>query len=118
MRPVDVAGRVLVDGAAVNPLPFEHLRGRADLVIAVDTSIGPVAPRGIPDPWDALFATIQIMGHTIVAEKLKAAAPDLVIRPNVGAFRLLDFLQASAIMRAAEPSRAELKRKLGALLAG
>jgi NTE family protein len=117
IRPVELDGRVLLDGAAVNPLPFDHLRGRADLVVAIDTSIGPTAPRGIPEPWDALFSTIQLMGQAIVAEKLKAGAPDIVIRPNVGTFRLPDFLQASAILRAAEPAKAELKSRLAALLA-
>jgi NTE family protein len=117
IRPVELDGRVLLDGAAVNPLPFDHLRGRAELVVAIDTSIGPTAPRGIPEPWDALFSTIQLMGQTIVAEKLKAGAPDLVIRPNVGTFRLPDFLHASAILRAAEPAKAELKSRLTALLA-
>jgi NTE family protein len=116
IRPVEIDGRVLVDGAAVNPLPFEALRGRADIVLAVDTSVGPLAPRGMPDPWDALFSTIQIMGHTIVAEKLKAGAPDLLIRPNVGSFRLLDFLQASAIFRAADQVKAEVKERLEQLL--
>jgi NTE family protein len=118
LRPVEVDGRILVDGGAVNPLPFDRLRGRADVIVAVDTSIGSMAPRGIPEPWDALFSTIQLMGQTIVAEKLKAGAPDIVIRPNVGTFRLLDFLQASAILRAAEPAKADLKSKLAALLAG
>ncbi len=118
LRPVEVDGRILVDGGAVNPLPFDHLRGRADVIVAVDTSIGPTAPRGIPEPWDALFSTIQLMGQTIVAEKLKAGAPDIVIRPNVGTFRLLDFLQASAILRAAEPAKAELKSRLAALMTG
>ena len=84
MRPIEIDGRVLVDGAAVNPLPFDCLRGRADVVVAVDTSIGPTMPRGIPDPWDALFSTIQVMGDTIIAEKLKHGAPDLLLRPPVG----------------------------------
>ena len=52
-----------------------------------------------------MFAAITVMGHTIVAEKLKNGAPDLLLRPNVGIFRMLDFFQASAILRAAEPSR-------------
>ena len=54
------------------------------------------------------------MGHTIVAEKLKDGAPDLLVRPNIGIFRMLDFFQASAILRAAEPVKAEVKEKLGA----
>jgi NTE family protein len=56
------------------------------------------------------------MSHTIVQHKLKDGAPDLVLRPNVGVFRMLDFFQASAILRAAEPIKAELKAKLSALL--
>jgi hypothetical protein len=38
------------------------------------------------------------------------------VRPRVGAFRATDFLQASAILRASEPAKAELKEKLKALL--
>jgi NTE family protein len=38
------------------------------------------------------------------------------VRPKVGTFRTLDFLQASAILRAAEPVKAEVKERLGALL--
>ena len=116
IRPIEIDGRILVDGAAVNPLPFECLRGRADIVVAIDTSVGPTTPRSIPDPWDALFSTIQVMSHTIVAEKLKHGTPDVLIRPNVGAFRLLDFLQASAILRAAEPANAELKQRLAEVM--
>lgn len=116
IRPVEIDGRILVDGAAANPLPFDQVRGRADIVLAVDTSIGPSQPRGIPDPWDALFSTIQLMGQTIVAEKLKYGAPDVLIRPNVSAFRLLDFLSASAILRAADAVKPEVKARLGELL--
>jgi NTE family protein len=56
------------------------------------------------------------MGATIVAAKHKHAAPDLVIRPNVGIFRTLDFYQASAIIRSAETIKAEIQEKLGALI--
>jgi NTE family protein len=40
----------------------------------------------------------------------------LLLQPNVGRFRTLDFFQASAILRVAEPIKAELKGKLLALL--
>jgi len=117
MRPVVVAGRVLIDGGATNPLPFEELRGRADLVVAVDISGAPTDERrDIPNPWECLLATVLVMGNAITAEKIKHRAPDLVVRPRVGAFRALDFLQASAILRAAEPVKVELKEKLAALL--
>src|SRR5262249_49114207 len=45
MRPVIVADRVLIDGGATNPLPFEELRGRADVVVAVDISGAPTDER-------------------------------------------------------------------------
>jgi len=117
LRPVVIEGRVLVDGAALNPLPFDRLRGRADIIVAIDSSAGPTEARGVPDPWESLFVTLQVMGHAIVSEKLKQGAPDLVIRPNVGIFRALDFMRASAILRVAAPVKAEVKEKLGALLA-
>jgi len=116
VQPLQVGGRVLIDGGVTDPLPFGCLRGKADVIVAVDVS-GGAERAGVPDPWDSLFATISVMGHTIVAHKLKEGAPELVLRPNIGIFRMLDFLQASAILRAAEPIKAELKEKLGALLA-
>ena len=117
MRPVVVDGRVLIDGGATNPLPFDQLRGRADVVVAVDISGEPTDERrDIPNPWECLLTTVLVMGSAITAEKLKHGAPDLMVRPNVGGFRTLDFLQASAILRASEPVKAELKEKLAALL--
>ncbi|HEY7662773.1 MAG TPA: patatin-like phospholipase family protein [Xanthobacteraceae bacterium] len=117
MRPVVVDHRVLIDGGATNPLPFDQLSGRADVVVAVDISGEPTEERhDVPNPWECLLSTLLVMGSAITAEKIRHRAPDLVVRPRVGAFRALDFLQASAILRASEPVKAELKQKLSALL--
>ena len=117
MRPVMIGERVLIDGGATNPLPFDQLRGRADVVVAIDISGEPAEERrDLPNPWEALVITVLVMANAIICEKLKHSAPDLMIRPNVGIFRTLDFMQASAILRAAEPIKAEVKEKLGALL--
>jgi len=118
LRPVAIDGRILIDGGATNPLPFDHLRGRADIVVAVDVFGVPAAGRGdMPSTWESVFSTVLIMGSAIVAAKLNHEAPDVLIRPNIGIFRTLDFYQASAILRAAEAAKAEVKEKLGALLA-
>ena len=116
VRPMAVDGRVLVDGGAVDPLPFSQIKGRADVVLAVDCSAGPVDVRQIPDAWESVFATITVMGQTIVAEKLRHGAPDLLIRPNVGQFRLLEFFLASSILRAAESVKAEVRDRLVPLI--
>jgi NTE family protein len=117
MRPVEVDGQVLVDGGATNPLPFEHLRGRADVIVAVEIS-GPVSAdrREVPNALECLYATVLVMTHSIINEKLRHGAPDLFLQPKVGSFRALGFLQASAILRAADPVKAEFKEKLAKLI--
>jgi len=118
VRPVEIGGHILVDGGATNPLPFDLLRGRADIVLAVEIS-GPPSPEGreVPNAIECLYATVLVMTHSIISEKLKHGAPDLLLQPNVGTFRALDFPRASAILRVAEPIKAELKERLGKLLA-
>jgi NTE family protein len=117
MRPVVIDGHILIDGGAINPLPFEHLRERADVTVAADISGVPLQMRReIPNAWECLFAAVLLMASAITAEKVKHAPPDLLVRPAVAPFRMLDFLQASAILRAAEPAKHELKEKLAALL--
>ena len=76
----------------------------------------PTERSDIPSPWECIYTTLNIMGSAIVAAKLAQAAPDLLIRPNVGIFRTLDFYQATAILRAAEAAKEVVKEGLGALL--
>jgi NTE family protein len=66
--------------------------------------------------WASVIATLNIMGSAIVAAKLALKPPDIVIRPRVGIFRTLDFYQATAILRAANAVKAEIKERLGSLL--
>ena len=113
IRPVRIGERLLVDGGAVNPLPFDHLIGRADVIVAIDVTGGPV-PQGVrmPTGFDAMFGTLQIMQGAIVAAKLKIYRPEIVVRPAVDRFRVLDFLDARAILVAAAPAKEALKREI------
>jgi NTE family protein len=70
----------------------------------------------VPQPWETLFAAFQVMGHIIVTEKLKHGAPDLLLRQNMNLFRLLDFFQASSILRVAGMRKAEIKEQIAAVL--
>jgi NTE family protein len=113
IRPVRIGGRLLVDGGAVNPLPFDHLIGRADVIVAVDVTGGPVPQEArTPTGFDAMFGTLQIMQGAIVAAKLKIYRPQILVRPAVDRFRVLDFLDARAILSAAAPAKDELKREI------
>jgi NTE family protein len=116
-RPVLLDGRVMVDGGATNPLPFDKLRDKADIVIAVDGAGPPAQSRTeMPSAMEAYLATILVMAETIIEEKLQHSAPEITLRPNVGVFRTLDFLRVSAILRASEPAKVELREKLTKLL--
>jgi NTE family protein len=116
-RPVSIDSRILIDGGTTNPLPFDRLRGQADIVVAVDVTGVPTAERGdMPSMWENMLTSLIIMSSSIIAAKIEHGAPDLVIRPNVAIFRTLDFYQASAILRTADALKAEVKEKLGALL--
>ncbi len=79
MRPVVVDERVLIDGGATNPLPFDVLRGRADVVVAIDISGEPIDERrDIPNPWECLATTVLVMGNAITDREAQArrARPD------------------------------------------
>lgn len=120
IRPVRIDGRVLVDGATVNPLPIDHLAGKADIIVGVDVSGAPTVAgeADMPGAWEAMFGALQIMQGAIVDAKAAQYRPDILIRPNVGSIRALDFGRSSVIFRLAKPAKEELKRRLGALLAG
>jgi NTE family protein len=122
-RPVVLDGRVLIDGGYVNPLPFDILMDKADLTVAVDVTGDTRRHAGsklgiVPRPIEARIGAAQLLFHSVTREKLKARAPDILIRPAVGAFASLDFFKIEAILTAAEPVKDELKRKLAQHLEG
>jgi NTE family protein len=116
-RPVSIDQRIYIDGGTTEPLPFGPLNGRADIVVAVDVFGAPEPQRvDVPNAWESMFTALLIMGTAIVAAKHRGGPPDLVIRPNVTIFRTLEFYRASAILRAADAIKAEVKERLGPLL--
>lgn len=118
-RPVRRKGRVLIDGGIFNPLPFDRLCDRADIVIAVDVNGGPEGDGSkLPTPMEAMFGATQLMMQSIIDTKLKLHAPDLLLRPPVGRYRVLDFLLARQILDETASFKEETKRALDQLLTG
>ena len=74
-------------------------------------------PGARPRTLDAITGSTQILFHSITREKLKAAAPDVLVRPDVGGFGSLDYFKIEAILAAAEPAKENLKSKLSQMLA-
>lgn len=113
-KPVTIQDRIMIDGGVVNPLPFDALPQACDIVVAVDV-VGSPAPRGKaphPSASDSLFGATQILMQSVVAEKLKSRHPDILVRPDIEAFRVLDFLKARKIMDVAQPIRETVKRQI------
>lgn len=113
--PVHLGGRVMIDGGIFNPVPYDHLAATADIVIGVDVVGGPEGePNQSPNRIDSLFGASQLMMQSNIALKLKLGAPDIFLRPNVNAFRVLDFLKARQVIEATEGIKDVLKRELDA----
>lgn len=114
LRPVEHEGRVLVDGGFVNPLPFDVFKGDADITAAIDvspgTSRGKDEKKQFPSLMETIIGSPQIALNTIIREKLKANAPDILIRPHIGQYNVLDFFKFDEIFTASEAAKAEFKR--------
>ncbi len=118
VRPVTIAGQVLIDGGAVNPLPYEHVTRRGAFVIAVDVcGASFVSDSRVPEPIEAMFGASQILMSAVVQRMIEQHRPDMIVRPDVGAFAGLDFFRAQDILTAAEASKDMIKRGLDAALA-
>lgn len=101
LSPVKLDDRILIDGGFVNPLPFDLLKPHADFIVAVDVSGGPGEPKAnLPRAVETLFGAQQISLRSIINAKLISLAPDVLVRPNVGQFRVLDFRRMEAILAA------------------
>lgn len=117
-RPVRRNDRMLIDGGIFNPVPFEHLEGKADFVIGIDVVGGPEGdPSKFPGTVDILFGTSQLMMQSIISMKLKVHRPAIFLRPPVNKFRVMDFLKAKTILRETVSVRDELKRAVEAAIA-
>jgi NTE family protein len=112
-RPVLIDGRVMIDGGVTEPLPFGFVGKGVDVVAAIDVVNMPKGDAGrIPSPYESIFGATQILMQSVVADRVSHNGPDILIRPNINVFRVLDFLKARAIIKAAEPAKDDLKRAL------
>lgn len=114
-RPVRHEGRLLVDGGITNPVPFDHLQPVADVVIAIDVVGSPTdVGKRRPNSLDLVFGSSQIMMQSIIALKLQQARPQVLLRPPVSHFRVLDFLKIDRLMAETVSIKDELKHAIEA----
>jgi NTE family protein len=117
-RPVKIGHRVLIDGGAVNPLPFDIIRNDCDILIAIDVS-GTSAPskgHSVPSMFESIMTTFHIMENALLEKKMQMIQPDIYIKPVLENIQVLDFYKDEQIRSSAKPDVARLKKELHALL--
>ncbi|OGP49671.1 MAG: hypothetical protein A2Y79_05105 [Deltaproteobacteria bacterium RBG_13_43_22] len=97
-QPLELGGRMYVDGGVTNNLPVDVARARgADIIIAVSISKSIRNPQ-INNLIDVIMQSISIMGRELVTYKSRGY--DVLIEPNVGDVGMTDFTQKKRLMDA------------------
>jgi NTE family protein len=113
--PVERDGRILIDGGAVNPVPYDILTDTCEKIVAINV----VGKRSVKKDFsflDSIFNTFEIMQHSIMHEKYKNRPPDITITPEIKDVRALEFHKIDRIYEQAKPAKEKLKRDLDNLL--
>jgi len=119
-------GRLLVDGALVNPVPVSLARAMdADFVIAVDLSSNTVGPftrkaeqrdTKLPGMVEVITSAVNIMSVRVTRSRMAGEPPDAVIQPRLGELGLLEYHRGSAAISegrvAAEVTIPQIQRLL------
>jgi NTE family protein len=115
---VILADRVLVDGGAVNPVPYDILGNDCDITVAIDASGEKTREEGrdLPNLFESVTTTFQIMEASIVEAKMGVCPPDVYARPALRGVRIGDFERYKEILQGVQPDVERFKEKLAALL--
>lgn len=116
LEPIKLNDRMLIDGGAVNPVPFDLLED-CDFTIAVNVLGHRTGKNGKTSMSDVVFSTFQIMQKSILHEKQKISAPSLLITPHLQNIRVLEFYRANQILRLMDNQRDQFKREIAEALA-
>jgi NTE family protein len=99
--PVNINGRLLVDGLLTHAVPAAPLRDMgAERVIAVYLSARWVKPRGPRHVFDIIGQCFSIAQDKMCG--LWKSVSDIVVEPDIGDFGYDDFARASEMVRAGE----------------
>jgi NTE family protein len=86
MSPVEINGKLLVDGGIANNLPIDEARKLcADVVIAVNISTPPLKREEITSALSVSLQLVNLLGKATVDQQLKDMRPnDVLISPELG----------------------------------
>jgi NTE family protein len=105
LAPVEIDGRLLVDGGIANNLPIDLARSlcRADAVIAVNIGTPALERADITSALSVSGQLINFLGKANVDQQLKSLGPrDVLISPELGAINAGSFSSAAEAIRIGE----------------
>ncbi len=113
-KPVKDGNTVLVDGGAVNPLPYDIIRTECDVLIAIDVSGAKAPPGGdhMPSLIESILCTFQIMQRSIVENKMRLSKPDIYIKPELKNIRVLEFYRYPDIIKGVKDDVEQFKHEV------
>ena len=104
MSPVEINGRLLVDGGIANNLPIDEARKLcADVIIAVDISTPPLRRDQITSAFSVSAQLINFLGKVTVEQQVKSLTDkDVLISPKLGDISAGSFDRAKDSIRIGE----------------
>ena len=117
IAPVEIDGKLLVDGGIANNLPIDEARKLcADVVIAVNIGTPPLKREEINSALSVTWQLINFLGKANVDRQIKSLRPgrDILIEPDLGDISVSSFPRAADAIKigenAARAVAAELQR--------
>lgn len=112
--PVELDGRVLVDGGIVNQVPYDRVQESCDFTLAVDVGADRVAPdeRPIPNLVESILGSFEIMQEEAVRKKMEKRRPTIYVRPHIRGVRVFDFDKVADVFEQTEPTIHRLREQL------
>lgn len=117
-EPVIMDRTVLVDGGAVNPLPYDLIQPECDFTIAIDVSGEKAYSEDdpVPNMVENILSTFQIMQAAILEAKMKLSPPDLYVKPSLTDIRVLDFHRHKEILDGVREDAVKFRMSLEKLM--
>ncbi len=118
--PVSHDNSILVDGGAVNPLPYDIIREKCDILIAIDVSGRPSEKHKNKPPSmiESILGTFQIMQDSILENKRRISDIDLYVKPDIVDIGILEFHKYKQVFQSGDNEVENFKDRLQDLLKG
>ena len=115
IAPVEIGGRLLVDGGIANNLPIDEARKLcADVVIAVNISTPPLKREEISSALAVSLQLLNFLGKQTVDRQLASLGPrDVLIAPDLGDISAGSFERSADAIRVGEATARAMADALG-----